>query len=174
MLIVSCKTDKSSPPTQDFYIKCDTLFNDEKNNYIILYSIENNIVKKYEVKNNDVIQEFINIKPNLNRTIRRHSSGALASISYEDSTGHPLGIWRIYHENGNLYMSGQYCSENECSENRNYSSGFLYSHCFDGEWRYYHDNNKLKRVEHYEQGDSILIWYEYDTLGNIVWKKKFN
>jgi len=67
--------------------------------------------------------------------------------------GFRIKQWKSWYENGNLESDGEFNMKGE----------------EEGEWRYYHQNGKIKNVANYENGKlKSIVYYKNDRIDGIV------
>ena len=89
-----------------------------------------------------------------------YGDGTPSIIGFECiKTNHKVGVWKFYHENGNLAHIGHYKDGLEHGEHRSYyENGQLKMVFFHennirvGEWKFYAESGLLERTEFYKNG----------------------
>ena len=124
--------------------------------------------KKYTEK--EVLINYENYKDNI-----KLSSGMIDSLSFKQ------GEWIFYYKTGEIKAKGYFKNDKKDSswvflfkDGEIQQKGFYLNGLPNGNWLWWYKNKNKHRVESFingkENGESI----EYDTLGNIITKGKYN
>ena len=98
--------------------------------------------------------------------------------------GKKMGEWTYYYDNGNLQREGIYRDGKPYGEWKEYwrgkqvkTGGKIIIHNGEsvrhGLWIYYNKNGTEKAKGTFQAGKKVGIWYEYNTLGIQIGKKKY-
>tara|TARA_B100000674_G_C37855762_1_gene922294 strand:- start:540 stop:929 length:390 start_codon:yes stop_codon:yes gene_type:complete len=100
-----------------------------------------------------------------------HGDGTPSIIGFECiRTGQKVGVWKFYHENGNLALIGHYKDGLEDGEHRSYYENgqlkiifFHENNMRVGEWTFYAENGLLEKIEFYKNGFLTKIEHSAST-----------
>jgi uncharacterized protein len=110
-----------------------------------------------------------------------YRSGMIAGIGIIDESGMKQGLWKEFHDTGELHGEGNYLDGKRQNEwNFYYKNGQLeqsgrYNNAGlpHGPWKWYHDNGNIKREENLVNGIHDGPIAEFSETGQVILKGQF-